>query len=177
MPIGAIQSSDELINQEFIRITPRTSAPSGPFQYDYKGFHGCDSHCQIEIVGNIVIATEVNDNQGTSITYLAEHLATRIAYQYQIPINQFTWIEHYPARGEDPRLNENYSIVKFAKRNSPIDPVVRFVSPSWTHMERKEVKEMLKQERLRLAREQKAEREQVYDAPKSNPMILKDKSC
>ena len=48
----------------------------------YSGFHDCPSHCDLEVVRRSVtplaICTELADNPGTSVTTLAEHLATRV---------------------------------------------------------------------------------------------------
>ena len=50
-------------------------------RYNYKGFRGCDSSCDIEVHRRsdgkyVFIATEVPDNPGISVTNCAEHLAT-----------------------------------------------------------------------------------------------------
>ena len=97
------QSADEQENQVFIASTEPTEAPSGAFRYDYKGYFGCDCHCTLEIDGNLVICTEDDDNEGTSITNMAEHLAPRVCYNFGIDPYQLTWIEHYPERGRQTR--------------------------------------------------------------------------
>jgi hypothetical protein len=50
-------------------------------RYNYEGFWGCDSCCDIEVHRRsdgkyVFIATEVPDNPGTSVTNFAEYLAT-----------------------------------------------------------------------------------------------------
>lgn len=73
-------------------------------RYEYKGFGDCDSHCNLKIyrsAGNLavmVIATELADNTGTSITHMAERLATEVCRQYNISPQKLIWIEHYPRR-------------------------------------------------------------------------------
>lgn len=64
-------------------------------RFDYQGYHGCDSHCWIKINGNVVIATEAWDNEGTSVTNMAEDIATTICKQHGIPLDKVVWIEHY----------------------------------------------------------------------------------
>lgn len=88
-------------------------------RYDYQGYHGCKSHCDIEIKGHVVIATQVPDNKGTSITNLAEVLATQIAQRYRINPQQLIWIEHYQQYG-------TYDLVKFTWNGQ------QFTSPDWT---------------------------------------------
>ena len=49
--------------------------------YKFRGFHGCLSECDLDIVRSsskttLVICTELPDNPGTSVTNLAAELAT-----------------------------------------------------------------------------------------------------
>ena len=69
--------------------------------YEFKGYRGCASRCDIRInkVGRhqvVVLATELPDNPGTSITNMAEDLAREICVKNSIPFDQLVWIEHYP---------------------------------------------------------------------------------
>ena len=74
-------------------------------QYDYEGFHGCQAHCQVERHHNpatgkdILILTEVEDNTGTSVTNMVEHLAARLINEYDLDPANTIIIEHYPERG------------------------------------------------------------------------------
>lgn len=63
--------------------------------YNYKGYGGCDSVCDIVIHNNIVIATELEDNKGTSITNIAEGLATQVCKEFNIDPEKLIWVEHY----------------------------------------------------------------------------------
>ena len=116
MPTAFIATSnDERITQDFIRSTaPTNSCPVGTFRYDYSGYWGCDSHCTLDINVGLIICTENPDNEGTSITNMAEHLATRICYEYKIDPREMVWVEHYPERG-DPRdpLPPSWDLVAF----------------------------------------------------------------
>ena len=73
----------------------------------YKGYHGCESKCEIEIqrmiyVGRVVVvATELPDNPGTSITNMAEQLATQVCRAQNIAPQHLVWIEHYPGGSWD----------------------------------------------------------------------------
>jgi len=92
--------------------------------YNYKGFSGCDSKCWIRIFSKdlayIVIATELPDNPGTSITNTAAALATSVAIEFDIEPERLVWIEHYPTRPDADR-EETYDLVTFTwgkrKRN------------------------------------------------------------
>lgn len=71
--------------------------------HHFKGLHGCESKCDLEIYGNLVICSERNDNEGTSVTNFAEHLATEVCEKHGIDPDKLIWIERYPDRG---RFNE-----------------------------------------------------------------------
>ena len=70
-------------------------------RYYYKGLWDCISYCGLEIINNnelyTVIASELKDNPGTSITNFYEHLATKIYHEKLngIPIEDIIWIERY----------------------------------------------------------------------------------
>lgn len=103
--------------------------------YEYKGFGNCESKCKIEVHSNIVIATELDDNTGTSITNYAETLATMICKQFSILPEELIWIEHYP---KDSYSLETYSLVKF-----DIDKN-RFSNPKWSYLSNTELEGLIK---------------------------------
>lgn len=91
-----------------------------PKRFDYKGYHGCESHCFIEIFSHeeyvLVIATEAHDNKGTSITNAAEHIATSVCQAYEIDVSCLVWIEHY----QHPPDEETFDLVAFKQEKAPI---------------------------------------------------------
>ena len=76
---------------------------TGPLQiprFEYQGFHGCRSCCGLEIIPladgrTLVIATELADNPGTSVTNVAEHLASFVCERFGIETEKLVWVEHY----------------------------------------------------------------------------------
>jgi hypothetical protein len=83
--------------------------------FDFPGLHGCSSFCGVEIYIAkkpnravplvVVIATELPDNTGTSVTNAWPELADYIAQDFGFEIleeNDPFWIEHYLTRGEEP---------------------------------------------------------------------------
>lgn len=88
--------------------------------YRYNGLRGCDSKCDIEIKGNIVIAKELEDNHGTSITNWAENLANEISEKFGIDKAEMIWVECYEQLGE-------YAIVKFELKDGEL------CHPTWEH--------------------------------------------
>ena len=138
------QSDEERRNQAFIRSNLKMHPPAGKFRFNYQGYWGCDSHCELEIIGNLVIATEVESNQGTSITNMAEHLATRICYHYSLDPQSLIWIEHYPERGHDWNIHpipESWDLVNF-DRGVQTDGTPRFLHPKWKRLEQETVLEL-----------------------------------
>jgi hypothetical protein len=107
-------------------------------RYRFRGFHGCDAWCALEILKvkdgrTVVIATEVENNPGTSVTNAAEQLACQVCVEFSIDPSQLVWIEHYgyPAPGELDRHPRTY-LVSFS-----ILPAGRgavFGQPQWRPM-------------------------------------------
>jgi hypothetical protein len=90
--------------------------------FEYRGFHGCKCSCDLEIVERsdgrtLVITTEREDNPGTSITNVAEHLASYVCDCFGIEPEKLIWIEHYgypdPLHPKRPRT---YDLVTFERQ-------------------------------------------------------------
>ncbi len=86
--------------------------------YPYKGFHNCDCVCRIRVYEEpnrpyVVIATQLPENRGTSITNFAEHLAAQISLQLEYPERGMRWIEHYPAESRRLIREESFTEVRF----------------------------------------------------------------
>ena len=73
-------------------------------------YFNAHSMCDIEIHGNVVVATELDDNPGTSITNAAEYLATSVCKEFNINPFDLIWIEHYLP---NKISKETYSMVTF----------------------------------------------------------------
>ncbi len=71
--------------------------------FDYKGFWNCNSKCRIRIYNGfgktIVIASEIYENDGTSITNVCEHLIKKVGEHFGFNLQETLWIEHYPPDG------------------------------------------------------------------------------
>lgn len=112
------------------------------FKYEYTGFGGCDCVCDLEVYGNLVIATERADNEGTSITNMAEQLATAVCQQFEIDPSKLIWIERYTANSyvDGYADDERCSLVQF---NLNVDGLfqskhdrVEISNPRWIHLEK-----------------------------------------
>ena len=103
--------------------------------YEFKGFHGCQSRCEYEVHaledgGSLLVLTEIEDNPGTSVTNMAEHLATDICRKENISPQGLVVVEHYPARGT--WVAETFDLVTFDFdwRQG------RFTNPRWQRLDR-----------------------------------------
>ena len=88
-------------------------------RYNYKGYNDCDCHCYLMVAGSAVLCTQTHDNHGTSITNMAETLATRVCREWNIPFASLVWIEHYERDEYDKRngLKETFDLVEFGVVN------------------------------------------------------------
>jgi len=97
------------------------TAPPAPVDYrlEYFGFHGCRSACRIRVYpmaggGSVILATELPENEGTSITNVAEivHAAAWENAGQPVPVR---FVEHYPGDEvpESPADAERFDQVLF----------------------------------------------------------------
>ena len=121
-----------------------------PLRYDrlylYRGFHGCPSHCWLRIYTapgqTVVLATEVDDNPGTSITNMAAGLATEVVRAFGLPLDRLVWIEHYPDRmvsAGRPRLPAAFDQVTFTHTAQGLQ------SPQWCRLSLAQVETLIGQ--------------------------------
>ena len=99
-------------------------------RYNYKGFWGCDSYCDVEAHQRsdgkyVFVATELRGNPGTSVTNFAEHLATAVRSQYGLKPEEVIWIEHYPDAKD--RRKEDFDLVRFLGIEILPDPIHFFL--------------------------------------------------
>lgn len=113
--------------------------------FPYRGYHGCASLCRLRIFAPepheerpyVVIATELEENKGTSITNMAEHLAWAVWEYLEKPVQGMQWIEHYRDRaliGGRPMYKESFDIVTFET-----GPDGRFRHPTWRPAKKEEI--------------------------------------
>jgi hypothetical protein len=101
--------------------------------YTFRGLHGFESRCKLRIFDTgdrtVVIATELEDNPGTTITNYADQLATQIIMEFNIKPDSLIWIEHYPARPEIGE-QETFDLISFKWNGT------RYIKPEWYHIEK-----------------------------------------
>jgi hypothetical protein len=130
--------------------------------YRYRGEWGERSHCRFRLyeqpAQTVVIATELPDNPGTSVTTFAEYLATMICTQYELLPERLRWIEHHPGRGAHGRRVESFDLVTFTFRSDPPPwlshvswnlayrqrpSLFHFTDPRWQRITREEVEALI----------------------------------
>jgi hypothetical protein len=112
--------------------------------YEYLGSNGYISRCHLALYETpnepmIVIASEIPDNPGQSITNAAAVLATDVFRMFNGPKEGLIWIERYPKDGDRPIDDERYSMVSFDF--SPNG----FTNPKWRYIPKAEVIALVEQ--------------------------------
>lgn len=91
-------------------------------EFSYPGFHGRPARCRIRVYRRgpdrptVVIATELADNPGTSVTNRAETVAAMVCREFGIDPGTLLWVEHY---GPWRHLGESFSLVEFQAGREP----------------------------------------------------------
>lgn len=103
----------------------------------FEGFHNKISKCQIDILGRVVIATQldIDDMPGTSITNAAETVAKGVCDKYNIKYNELIWIEHYK---QDYTGRDSYKLVNFDIQDGI------FSNPNWEDISLETVADIIK---------------------------------
>jgi hypothetical protein len=96
--------------------------------HHYRGYWSDGGKCRIRIYqGNgqapVVICSQLQDNDNTSVTNVAEYLAAEVIGEHSLA-TPLTWIEHYPEH--EGEIGE-YSLVEF----SSWEPVEVYLGSVW----------------------------------------------
>jgi hypothetical protein len=94
---------------------------------------------------NVVIASELPENSGTSITNRAEYVHRQICFNHELDPHATIFIEHYPPASWRKGDEDSYSRVSFT-----ISPSGEFSNPEWSHLDSDQVRELIGTEPPRL---------------------------
>lgn len=92
--------------------------------------------CKLEVYrkwkGVIIVATEMPNNPGQSITNTAETIATQFLRKYNISPQGMTWIEHY----DEEQVKAGHIIAEsFARVHFEFDWLAcKFINPTWVYV-------------------------------------------
>jgi hypothetical protein len=113
--------------------------------HHYRGYWSDGGRCRIRIYREdghapVVICSQLQDNENTSVTNMAEYLAAEIIKERSLP-TPLTWIEHYP---EHEGAVGEYSLVMFSAwefEETRLGGVWRYRlgSPGWSPVRPEEV--------------------------------------
>lgn len=98
--------------------------------FTYKGYGNSEGTCGIVKNGNVVVATERIGSTATSITNVAETLATEVANYFGINLKDLIWIEHYEEY-------DTHDLVSFKNIGNSLS------EPSWRRITKDETKRIL----------------------------------
>jgi hypothetical protein len=113
--------------------------------HHYRGYWSDGGRCRIRIYREdghapVVICSQLEDNENTSVTNMAEYLAAEVIKDRSLP-TPLTWIEHYP---EHEGAVGEYSLVMFSAWE-PVEACLggvwrfRVGSPWWSPLNAGEV--------------------------------------
>ena len=113
----------------------------------YRGYHGCPSKCGVAIYEPtfpgepyVAVYTELEENEGTSITNATETIATGIWEFLERPDDEIVFVEHWPDRNvngwRDPILQEHWDRVTFQAVKGG------FARPKWRRIGKDEVERL-----------------------------------
>ena len=92
------------------------------------------ARCRVRVNNNVVVATELLDNPGMSLTNAAASVAMQVCQYYEILLEQLIWIEHYP---EETGHEETFDLVYFNFESG------RLFAPRWKRITKEEVQQLL----------------------------------
>lgn len=90
--------------------------------------------CWVRVNGSTVIASELPDNPGMSITNAAIEVAMQVATHYKIPLGELVWVEHYP---QEQEWQETFSRVYFSVIKGQL------AAPQWFHITKQQAMALL----------------------------------
>ncbi len=109
-------------------------------RFGYADCHRRHGECGIEAIAasrgrRVVIATELRDNPGMSITNAAEFVATAVCRELQIHPARLVWIEHYGYPSPvTPERARTYDRVTFGRILLPSSELF-LQQPAWQVMQ------------------------------------------
>jgi len=127
------------------RPLPKTA----DFRYAYRGYYDEGGICRVRLFGGenrppVIVVSQLEESQNTSITNVCEYLAAEIGAKhfperFEQP-EPFTWIENYRhPQEEDPVLRETWSRVRFDSYTPRLVTLGRAMrtklgTPRWIHV-------------------------------------------
>jgi hypothetical protein len=119
--------------------------------FEFEGLNRCQSVCGVEIQGNVVVVTQLPENQGTSVTNAWPVLADLIMLHYGLiePAlrGELRWIEHYPSQrylGQHVKTKETWDEIFMVLTKDNTHQMHPDKHP-WRRLTEEEVKNLINQ--------------------------------
>ena len=114
-------------------------------EFHYLGLGTFPSVCRLrafeaEDAPTVVIATELPQNPGTSVTNAAQDIAAQAYKLLERPAQGITLIEHYEQDGQERYAQERFALVSFEHTDGG-----KFSGPDWRYLAKEEVERMVGQ--------------------------------
>lgn len=114
--------------------------------FRYRGFCGNAAECRLRVYekpgqATVVVASELDSNQGTSIANMVVNLAGWVWQMLEKPPNGMVWIEHFPRSGGEAANRNVFSPGTFSEVNFTelvLGCSEVFANPVWTALSKEE---------------------------------------
>lgn len=100
--------------------------------FNYTDMNQRDAFCDIERFGNLVIATELKENTGASVTNAADYIATQYCTSHGISFEDLIFVERYDHRSYEGKKSPDCSLVTFQIRERFGQP--HFTTSDWKYL-------------------------------------------
>ena len=113
--------------------------------FPYWGFGSRQGICRIRIyqtrLHTVVVASELRQNRGATVTSFIDGLATKVAQQYDLPTDRLVVIEHRPGLDAFLPASDEYSLVQLDYHGT----LGIFSNPRWRALSRSEVEVLIEE--------------------------------
>ena len=138
-----------MLTLEKLNLRPSTNSfpPANTHTwFEYSGYIRKPAHCQLDVYSrpgecfHVVVATELEDNDGTSITNAAEMLWSRVCKELKVTPDNVIMVEHW---NKDNVLDEHWTLVRFKEMHRDRRDGWSLEGITFTHLEKRELERLL----------------------------------
>lgn len=113
--------------------------------FDFTDANRREAVTDIERYGNLIVATELKENPGMSVTNASEYIATQYARQHGMQLGSVVFVERYDDRSySGGSETPNYSLVTFSPGERNGEP--HLTAPNWKHLTESEYNALIEKE-------------------------------
>jgi hypothetical protein len=112
--------------------------------FHYLGYGTHPSTCRLRLYdgpkGKVAIVSQMEGDQGTSVTNAAEDIASKVCREFSLNHGEVTWVEHYEHTGEQETFDQVEFGISYGRPNNTL------ANPRWSHLTRQAVAELIGEE-------------------------------